>query len=207
MTKQCNPDPRPTTYDEWWALEEERDNLRTTLDAANAELSRLRSSPAPSVMMTAEELAKFCGENPGFVVDSPVLPPLWPYSPAPDVGGVPDQEWNGPLLWELLRMDSDEPDWEDAAKRVHEWFASSFPALKPGEVVVREEEWRELRAFARVSGYPEGRFSFEVPFGRNMDQWGTDIARRLHITRDEEQAWLDSSAQATTTTEKEKDHG
>ncbi len=57
-------------------------------------------------------------------------------SPAPVGGGVPDQEWNGPLLWDLLRMDSDEPDWEDAASRVRDWFVSRLPALKTGEVVV-----------------------------------------------------------------------
>lgn len=56
-------------------------------------------------------------------------------SPAPVAGGVPDQEWNGPLLWDLLRMDSDEPDWEDAASRVRDWFASRLPAIKTGEVV------------------------------------------------------------------------
>lgn len=31
-------------------------------------------------------------------------------------------------------MDSDEPDWEDAASRVRDWFASRLPAIKTGEV-------------------------------------------------------------------------
>lgn len=59
-------------------------------------------------------------------------------------------------------------------------------------VVVPREEWRELRAFARISGYPEGRFSFEVPFEKDFAAWGSDIAHRLGITRDEEQLWLDA---------------
>lgn len=70
-------------------------------------------------------------------------------SPAPVVGGVPeDQEWNGPLLGELLRMDSDEQDWEDAAKRVHDWFVSRLSSIKPGEEVVNSEEYAALLDFA-----------------------------------------------------------
>lgn len=103
---------RRMPHDNWRIVHE----LLDALDAANAELSRLRSSPAPVG------------------------------------GGVPDQEWNGPLLWELLRMDSDEPDWEDAAKRVHAWFASRLPALKPGEVVAIEKIIAVSRVCANEGG-------------------------------------------------------
>lgn len=69
---------------------------------------------------------------------------------------------------------------------------SPSPQPSADVVVVPREEWRELRAFARISGYPEGRFSFEVPFEKDFAEWGSDIAHRLGITRDEEQLWLDA---------------
>lgn len=136
-------------------------------------------------------------------------------SPAPVAGGVPeitpediDAGWNAYADKNPdIKYGEDDADWlveiyATGMRDAETLLASRLPALKTGEVVVREDEWRELRAFARISGYPEGRFTFEVPFGRQMDDWGTDIARRMGITRDEEQAWLDSlPAQATTSGE------
>jgi hypothetical protein len=71
-------------------------------------------------------------------------------------------------------------------------FATDPVNLPTGRLLVSPQGLAELRAFARISGYPEGRFSFEVPFKKDLEAWGTDIAERLGITREEEQAYLDS---------------
>lgn len=95
------------------------------------ELQRLQSSQAPLTCdscvrrETCPRRGKVCMYHDDGTEDP---------SQAPVGGGVPDQEWNGPLLYDLLRIDSDEPDWEGAAKRVHDWFTSRLPALKTGEV-------------------------------------------------------------------------
>jgi hypothetical protein len=146
------------------------EDLLDALDAANAELSRLRSSPAPVVGGVPE-------------LTDAELDAIYPES---FQLGTHHHEIHRALLRKVIASAT--------GKR-----SLRVPALKPGEVVVDAEEWRELRAFARISGYPEGRFTFEVPFGRDLGEWGTDIAHRMGITRDEEQAWLDSRAQATTT--------
>lgn len=122
-------------------------------------------------------------------------------SPAPVAGGVPDEEWNGPLLWDLLRMDSDEPDWEDAASRVRDWFVSRLPAIKPGEVETCE--WHPgdipgtgVRGWKTACGeamYPKHRWRLGVD-GFN---YCPNCGKRVVQVSDDE--WAAQSAQATTT--------
>lgn len=161
MTKQRNPDPRPTTYDEWWDLEEERDNLRTALDAANAELSRLRSSPTPVIRDPDDDDWDAFGFQQGTKAE--VLR-IWnralSRSPAPVVGGVPELADS-----EVDKILSQRDEWEERATDLAEkvgtflgvdvgehssancpiasamealdeaiFAASRLPALKPGEV-------------------------------------------------------------------------
>ena len=99
------------------------------------------------------------------------------------------------------RYEACEYGWEEAMERVAERMPEEHGELpeidpsrilKDGHVQVPVEDWKELRAFARISGYPEGRFTAEVPFGKDFEKWGTDIARRMGITRGEEQAWIDA---------------
>jgi hypothetical protein len=99
----------------------------------------------------------------------------------------------GGTLGELTEIiKADYMDAQTAA--ITAWFRSRLrPACPDSDsVVVRREELAELRAFARISGYPEGWFSYEVPLGKCMDDWGTDLSYRLKIEREEAQAWLDA---------------
>lgn len=194
---------RRMPHDNWRIVHE----LLDALDAANAELSRLRSSPAPvdvirgvTHMAISWEVARagdFYFKNRSWrewkagdpMENASSFAWVRPFrsSPAPVVGGVPDQEWNGPLLYDLLRIDSDEPDWEGAAKRVHDWFTSRLPALKPGEVVAIEK----IIAVSRVCA----------------NEGGTD--RRCCVQTDDHHIALlelDKIRAQPTPTEKETDH-
>jgi DNA repair exonuclease SbcCD ATPase subunit len=57
-----NPDQRPTSYDEWWGLEQERDDLRKALESAQKEIATLSKAAEQgrkarmSEKMTLEEI-------------------------------------------------------------------------------------------------------------------------------------------------------
>jgi hypothetical protein len=127
-----------------------------------AELSRLRSSPAPMVCMTATELKKFVAENPGYSI--PEAQNLLYVSPAPTQGvRFPDDFGPGSIHAETLAHElrqgaptmgtvswcssflrwvadrlvhvHEDPENADFVLRLRE-IAVRLTALKPGEVVV-----------------------------------------------------------------------
>lgn len=58
------------------------------------------------------------------------------------------------------------------------------------KMVVDRDEWRELRVFARVSGYPEAHIDADLPFGGDNGEWGMDLSKRHGITSKEAEEFL-----------------
>lgn len=138
MTPERIAEIRTMPHDNWRIVRE----LLDALDAANAELQRLRSSQdvpggriyfQPYVDALAARIAE--------------LEDRLRSSPAPVVGGVP--EYSNFERNEQIRKYGGDPDF-DAPVFQAGWdlLASRLPALKPGEVVVNSEEYAALLDFA-----------------------------------------------------------